>query len=178
MRWLALVPVCHNQNLWWRRINWITPLCIFVCSLCRVSVWIKDPSTWLGHRWVATLQGCTLPATLPTCLEPRWFARQVNSADICFPWCFSFYLQDSNLILFHEAEWPSSSPVLQVLFILKTLSSSVVWRSWRTVRRRSQSLWSPPPFRSWRTCWVSASATRSASPGRYKAVSKKQIKTF
>lgn len=71
-----------------------------LCSLCRVSVWIKDLSTWPGNRWGGALQACTLSNIPPTFPASPWFAQQVNSPDFCF----SVFLQDSNLRLFREAE--------------------------------------------------------------------------
>ncbi len=84
--WLYLPTIsCTHVLMLWYSTNWTEAkhlitlcLCLCVCSLWRVLVWIKDPSTWPGHRWVGTSQGCMLPFTLLTCPVLPWFAQQVN----------------------------------------------------------------------------------------------------
>lgn len=65
-------------------------LFLSLCSLCRVSVWIKDPSTWSGHLWVGTLQDCLLLLTPLICAASPWCARQVKPEDV---WCSNCLLE-------------------------------------------------------------------------------------
>lgn len=61
------------------------------------------------------------------------------------------------------------SSIFQVWFPLKRPASFIVWRTWSRVSRRSRSLWSHPPSRSWRKCSRSAATTDPGCPVRYSA---------
>lgn len=73
-----------------------------LCSLCRVSVWIKGHSTCWEGRWVGMLRECTPPSILLTCLASPWPARLVNCFKcVSFVWFFLILASKPRAVFFY-----------------------------------------------------------------------------